>query len=610
LAALVFVLYFRAQPHWLADPDAQDYAQAGRQLAAGRGPTTRFMPWNGLDYLVQRGAPAGDTSDAPSWPNIVRFPLTPLLMALSFLAFGPGDEAVHLPAGLAFVLTAGCAGLLGARVYGAWAGIVAGLTAAFLPLLVNFSLTGLTEPLLGLLILGVLVCAVRPHPPTPSPARRGGDGSEALPSPAHGGGVGGRGLLVLGGALFGLAVLNRYDTAILALPILALWLLPRPDRRRASALFLGPALVVVLPWAIYLTAVAGAPLFNLQPASIAAQASGRADGLGWYLPEYVSPSEAWSRDPARAFRIAREEIVATPDHLRKLLGWPWLILGGIACLFGFARSGLVMGSMSGAAVEQMEAEEVGRLGLGPDGVVNRKPAPTTGIHVRADSQHLSPTSLNPILPHRLSTSGASRIVLFLVIAVLLRASLASVLGLNLQRHFVPLVPLLLVIVAGEASWLVSLLPIRASRIVGNAAVALLLVVPGLWAIWPFLVPPTQTPGPPTRAGEVEARPENLARLAEVVGPSQVVASNVPWSVAWQADRHAVPLPPTVEATAELERRFGISVDAIYVAGQVAIADAPRSWRAWDDLRRRGAPPPGYVLADSFANGGRLFVKAR
>jgi hypothetical protein len=88
-----------------------------------------------------------------------------------------------------------------------------------------------------------------------------------------------------------------------------------------------------------------------------------------------------------------------------------------------------------------------------------------------------------------------------------------------------------------------------------------------------------------------------------------VASNVPWSAAWQADRRATPLPPTVEGTPDLERRFGISVDAIYIAGQVAIADAPRSWRAWDDLRRRGAAPPGYELAESFPNGGRLYVKA-
>src|SRR5688572_19111400 len=113
VAALVFSAYFQAQPHWLADPDAQDYAQLGRQLAAGRGPITRYMPWNGLDYLTQRGGVPTDGDSAPTWPNIVRFPLTPLLMALGFLAFGPGDAAVHLPAGLAFILAAGCAGLLG-----------------------------------------------------------------------------------------------------------------------------------------------------------------------------------------------------------------------------------------------------------------------------------------------------------------------------------------------------------------------------------------------------------------------------------------------------------------------------------------------------------------
>jgi hypothetical protein len=144
----------------------------------------------------------------------------------------------------------------------------------------------------------------------------------------------------------------------------------------------------------------------------------------------------------------------------------------------------------------------------------------------------------------------------------------------------------------------------------SALVALAFVVPSVSIIGPFLLPPSEPPGPPRVTGEVEARPENLARLAALVGPEQVVASNVPWSVAWQADRRAVPLPPTVEATADLERRFGIGIDAIYVAGQVAIADAPRSWRAWDDLRRRGTPPPGYVLAETFENGGRLFVKAR
>jgi len=174
-------------------------------------------------------------------------------------------------------------------------------------------------------------------------------------------------------------------------------------------------------------------------------------------------------------------------------------------------------------------------------------------------------------------------------------------------------------VAGEAMWSVrwvlGWLPRgrpgrRLALALGQAAVVALLALPGLTTIWPFLAPPSTPPGPPTRAGEVEARPENLARLAQLVGPDAVVASNVPWSVAWQADRRAVPLPPTVEETAALEQRFGLPIDAIYLAGQVAIADAPRSWRAWDELRRRGASPPGYALAESLPNGGRIYLKAR
>jgi hypothetical protein len=539
-ALAVFSLYFQAQPHWLADPDAQDYAQLGRQLAAGRGPTTHYLPWNGVAYLAERGAGAAGWDTDASWPNIVRFPLTPVLMALGFGVFGPTDEAVHWPAGLAFVLAAGGAGLLGARAYGPGAGFAAGLVAACLPMLVNYSLTGLTEPLLGLLILGVLACVV--------PSRAGGRARLLW--------------VAVGGALFGLAVLNRYDTALLAMPLLALWLLPRQDWQRAGLAFFTPAAVIVVPWALYLLVVAGAPLFNLQPASIAAQASGRADGLGWYLPEYVQPTSLWADNPSRAARLAWDEFAATPNHLRKLLGWPWLLGGAVACVVALVRALVVRGDGAGSGL---------------------------------------------------------RLVLFLLTAVLLRAGLASVLGLNLQRHFVPLVPLLVVVVTGEASWwvawftgrLVRATPLRSlAPAFAQVVVAILLALPGLTTIWPFLVPPATPSGPPTRTGEVEARPENLARLAELVGPDAVIASNVPWSVAWQADRRAVPLPPTVEDMAALERRFGIQIDAIYVAGQVAIADAPRSWRAWDDLRRRGTPPPEYALAESLANGGRIYVKVR
>ncbi|MGE3273033.1 MAG: ArnT family glycosyltransferase [Chloroflexota bacterium] len=567
VATVVMVLYYLAQPHWLADPDAQDYAQLGRQLAAGRGPTTRFMPWNGLDFLAGRGDQwtdaAAPSASTYSWPNIGRFPLTPLLMSVSFAVNGPNDDAVHLPAALAFVLTAGCSALLAARLAGPWVGLTAGLTAAFLPLFVNYSLTGLTEPLLGLLIVAVVACVVR----APAGSATIAPGSRADVR-----------LLLLGGVLLGLAILNRYDTAILAVAMVGLWLLPRPDRWQASVRFLAPAAIIVAPWALYLLVEAGTPLFNLQPASIAAQSSGRADGLGWYLPEYVSPAQVWLRDPSRALRIAIQEVAGTPNHLRKLLGWPWLLAGLTACLLALAHPLLTRARLSNG-VDGERAERSWRRWLG----------------------------------------GTAALAIFLLVAVLLRALLASVLGLNLQRHFMPLVPLLLVLVACEADWLVRMvaglvasLP-GASRgvlLAGRGIVAALLIGPSVQVIGPFLAPPSEPPGPPTRSGEVEARPENLARLAEIVDPGALVASNVPWSVAWQADRRAVPLPPSVEDTAELEQRFGITLDAIYVAGQVSIADAPRSWRTWDDLRKRGTPPPGYILAESFENGGRLFLKQR
>ncbi len=124
------------------------------------------------------------------------------------------------------------------------------------------------------------------------------------------------------------------------------------------------------------------------------------------------------------------------------------------------------------------------------------------------------------------------------------------------------------------------------------------------------MPPAGPHGPPARTGEIEARPENQARLAELVPPGALVAANVPWSVAWQADRRAVPLPPRPRETPELERRFGLTIDAIYVAGQVSIFDAPPSWREWEELRRRGTAPPGYTLAESFENGGRLYLRTR
>src|SRR6266508_2877520 len=67
VAGLVWLLYFRAQPHLLTFPDAQDYAQVGRQLVWGRGPTTNFMP--GVpNRAIGPTSPVFRSSPA-SWPR-------------------------------------------------------------------------------------------------------------------------------------------------------------------------------------------------------------------------------------------------------------------------------------------------------------------------------------------------------------------------------------------------------------------------------------------------------------------------------------------------------------------------------------------------------------
>jgi hypothetical protein len=402
---------------------------------------------------------------------------------------------------------------------------------------------------------------------------------------------------VLGGVLLGLAILTRYDAAALNLPILGLWFLRGPDRVRRTTLFLLAQAVVVLPWSAFLFVHTGSPLFSIQTASIATQAGGQTNGLGWYEPIYFTVGDVFAADPSGAWAFFVREMVSTPDRLRKLVGWPLALAGAAAIMLDLVP-----------AVRRRSA------GLG----------------------------------------------LFLFAAVALKALTISVVGLSLVRYFVPFVPLLLVVVVGHGDLVLRAITdilarrtapaapepnrvtpgaltstnastssapaaviepgalastaARAGRasstvlLVGRAALLLLLVVPSLGTLAPLLVPPDRPHGPPTRTGEVEARPENLARLAELVPPGALVAANVPWSVAWQADRRAVPLPPVAGRTAELERRFGLTIDAIYLAGQVSIVDAPNAWREWEDLRRRGTAPPGYTLAESFQNGGRLYLR--
>ena len=73
----------------LSRPDGFDYAQIGRELAEGRG----FSSRQAIYALHLRFLKEHDLLQAP-WPNLHRFPLPSLTMAALFLVLGAGVPAV------------------------------------------------------------------------------------------------------------------------------------------------------------------------------------------------------------------------------------------------------------------------------------------------------------------------------------------------------------------------------------------------------------------------------------------------------------------------------------------------------------------------------------
>ncbi|MCS6803270.1 MAG: glycosyltransferase family 39 protein [Chloroflexota bacterium] len=97
-------------------------------------------------------------------------------------------------------------------------------------------------------------------------------------------------------------------------------------------------------------------------------------------------------------------------------------------------------------------------------------------------------------------------------------------------------------------------------------------------------------------------------IAAATRPTDLVLSNVPWSVAWRAQRPAAPLPADPSGLEEFERRTGLRVAALYLTPQVYIVGMPASWREWTLLRDRLEPPPGFRVERRLLHGGVLYLR--
>lgn len=255
------------------------------------------------DYGVETDFFAELVPEARAWAAgdapVGRFrgPLYPMLLAavgaIAPTLFGAAKAIAAVAAGTLVVL----AGVLGRRLYGPRAGLVAAALTAGSPVVVRFGFTVGTDAVFAALALGALVALVAPR---------------RVSWPA----------VLAAGVLGGLAALTRYNGLVLlgALPVAAAIVADGSARRRvAMAASCAAAFVVTLvPWAMHTRAVAGRMLANDNHLNLAYTLYGDELG-GWDAFWYGDGAAGFSgfgdvvlRDPMRFVGHVLGEI---PAHL-------------------------------------------------------------------------------------------------------------------------------------------------------------------------------------------------------------------------------------------------------------------------------------------------------
>lgn len=194
IALVLFVLaivfwhsYYEAAFQGLIYNDAMDYASIARNIALGKGLISQYLTPLGLAH---HGVPQPDLWRAPLWP---------LVLACFQKVFGFIDEASALAGGFCFAASAVFVFLLGFRFFNILVGITSCLLFIFSRQILNFSISGLTEPLAILLMLSWVAAL------SSFPVRRWWGG-------------------LLAGGITGLFYLCRYNAILFLLPGMVYWI--------------------------------------------------------------------------------------------------------------------------------------------------------------------------------------------------------------------------------------------------------------------------------------------------------------------------------------------------------------------------------------------------
>jgi 4-amino-4-deoxy-L-arabinose transferase-like glycosyltransferase len=317
----------------------------------------RNYDWLAVSVALTGGYPKVEAVDGPR-PTAFRPPAYPHALAAVYRATGtaraPGPErwrAARVAQAVLGTLTVALLGLVGRRLAGARAGLVAMALAAPYPPLLLVEGALVSEGLFVALVLAATLAALR-HRDAP----------------------GGLRWAVLAGALVGLATLTRSNAPVLLLPLgLAVWTgRPRlaPRSLAAPAALVATAALCVLPWSVRNWVVMGEaiPLATQTGPALAgtyneASRLDRENPWAWRLlrftPEY--------RDVYERRRVLREtEMDAITrarvrayvlDHPESLFGVAWWNGRRMLELEGAERSRMTAGTI-GARREHTDAARV------------------------------------------------------------------------------------------------------------------------------------------------------------------------------------------------------------------------------------------------------------
>ncbi len=161
---------------------------------------------------------------------------------------------------------------------------------------------------------------------------------------------------------------------------------------------------------------------------------------------------------------------------------------------------------------------------------------------------------------------------------------------NIARYYAVFTPFLYLFAADAIVWIIAALHPTLTK--GQKWMALFFLVPMLFK-WATIA------GPPERPKEhdtwVEWQPDNQKWIRENTPADALIVSDVPWSVAWFADRRSVPIPPTPDDMNRF-REFNLQPDGIYLMSPHLRMGVPEGWDKWREVRFGGTTIPGYRVA--------------